>query len=498
MPNSRDFRRMVLEQPPPKSIKPPAPVPSLPEFCEGLPIGRKLNFTLNDREWLRPILADTSPYVVLMKGRQIGWSVLLSALMAYYVRKYPGCEIIYCTMAEKQFRYFNHGRLRPMLGAQNDIRPDRGENNITSLRLTNGSLIMLMSGSNGFSQSRGFSADILLLDEAEALPLHEKATILETLHASKIKRTYIGGTGPVEGSEWESEWLQSDGKEWDGHNWCPTNMQGVTSGYHIPQKLSPHWTQEEDDIKRRTYGQFRYETEVLGIPSRAAQIPITLAMVRACKSGEMWGAPAAGETYTAGIDLAAGGDSKTVVAIAKQTGDAAYAVCYAKMIDDDYTADIMPNITPVIDYWNPARIAIDMGGNKELRRAILNKYSQARPYQLTGSKDDIKYGDFSETINRTAFVQRVVERFKTRRIAIPLPPDEPWITEHLTAERMTTRNSADRGTYIAYEPLDGRPNDLLMALAFIEADLFAASDPNNPHNVSAYFRAQFDPRHRAI
>ena len=87
--------------------KPQEPPRDIISFCENLPIGQRDKFTFEGREWLREILTCTANTIVMTKGRQIGWSVLLSALMSFYALKYPGSEIIYCTMRQEQFRYFS-------------------------------------------------------------------------------------------------------------------------------------------------------------------------------------------------------------------------------------------------------------------------------------------------------------------------------------------------------------------------------------------------------
>ena len=442
------------------------------KFCENLPIGYKYKFSFKGREWLKQILTDEAKIIVMLKGRQIGWSVLLSALMAYNALRYPGCEILYCTASWEQFRYFSQGRLRPMLKGQ-QVQLAKDENRIKSLRLTNGSLITLISGSDEFAQSLGHSVDVLMLDEAEKLPIHAIGRIKETLHASKIKKMYVGGTGGLEGSDWEKFWLNTTQSDWYNGKWNKSN-ESNRSGYHLPQKLSPHWTQKEDDDNRHTYSKIEYDTEILGIFSHAAEIPLPESMVRECQNGSVWDSPP--DQCIAGIDLAAGGDADTVIVI---TNPECTKIHYAERIDKSYTTDIMPYLSRVIKQYNPYHIAIDAGGNKELRHALEQEYS-VMPYRMAAPNDPIKYGDTEHVINRTFFVQSVITKFHDKLITLPIP--EPWVVEQLSAERAVTRKSADRGSYLAYEKQDGRKDDLLMALVFAQASAYGNSDSNNPHN----------------
>ena len=449
---------------------------SAEEFCEGLPIGYRNKFTFEGREWIKDIVNDPSETVVIMKGRQIGWSVLLSALMSYHALATPGCEIIYCTMRHEQFRYFSQGRLRPMLKGQK-IALDKGEDRIKSVRLSNGSLITMISGSDEFAQSRGYTADILLIDEAEKLPIHAIANILETQHASANKKTYVGGTGGLEGSDWERYFQLSSMSEWLKGKWVPQNKEVEKSGYHIPQKLSPHWTQEEDDRKKREYSKIQYDQEVLGICSRAAEIPLPESLVKTCgEVGMPWHLPQPGHTYIAGIDLAAGGDADTVICIIEQMGDN-IIIREAARNHEGYTSEIYPHLERMINKWKPAKIAIDVGGNKELRRELIVKQG-AVPYRMGSTNEEIKYGENENVINRTYFVQKVINRFHDGTISLPIP--EPWVVEQLSAERAVTRKSVDRGSYLAYELQDGRRDDLLMALTFAEAAIFGGDKHQDP------------------
>ena len=323
-------------------------------------------------------------------------------------------------------------------------RLDRGEDRIKSMRLNNGSLITLISGADEFAQALGYTADIIMLDEAEKLPMHAVGKIQETLHASKIKRMYVGGTGGLEGSDWERYWLNSTCSEWDGKQWVATNPDSNKVGFHIPQKLSPHWNETYDNAKQREYSKMVYDTEVLGIFSREAEIPLPESLVRTRKQGEAWHYPNRGN-YTVGIDLAAGGMADTVMVAVEELNGHVY-LREAARTDLEYTSDIYPVIERFLHKWQPSAVGFDAGGNKELKRELELK-TNGRAMYMGSPNTEIKYGEEADTINRTFFIQRVIGRFHDNTITLPIP--EPWVVEQLSAEKAVTRKSIDRGTYLA-------------------------------------------------
>lgn len=483
-PTAEAIRLMQADIEDSRRLNPPTyKIPNnIADFVTLLNVTRRDKYSLEDRPWLLPILQDNSKEIIICKGRQVGYSVMLSAIMLWHAISNPGTHIIYCSMREAQFRFFSQERLRLMLNGLT-IKTEQGENRIKSMKLQNGSLISLMSGSNGFSQSRGYSADVVMLDECEALPMHEKDVIMECLHASPNPRLYAGGTGGIEGSDWESLWLQSDRCSWndDTQSWQPKNIDAKIRGYHIPQRLSPYWTQRDDDRKKATYDTLTYDTEVLGIHSRSAEIPITLEMIRKCQTSEIIRT----DKIYAGMDLAAGGQALSVaVAVCIDEKDVMH-VLDIRHSDAPYAADILPVMGGLVDHWQPISAAADAGGSsKELHRDLSALYPVIAKYRMGAPNDPIKYGSTKDDeimMNRTFFIQRIISRFRKRTITLP-DHLEPWQIEHLTAERAVARKSMDRGDYIAYEKQAGRQDDLLMALVFAEAASFTGSDEKNPAN----------------
>ena len=438
-------------------------------FCESLQLGLE-KFTFQEREFMREIMTDTTRMVTVLKSRQVGFTVAQAALMAYHALKTPGIGIMYCSYNLKHMRYISKSLLRRFLQSKVNMKKD--EESIESYFLPNGSIITLISGTNAFAQAKGYRVDLLCVDEAEALQLEEMPIIQESMAASAINRCIIGGTGTSMGTEWEKLWKKTTQSIWDGRQWIP---QGTgTHGYHLTQRMMPNWSQESEDQKRAQYSPLRFSTEVLGEFAAGTAEPLPLHVVRQCYQGVGWDSPQSGIDYIASIDLAAGGESDTVIAIS--SGDRLH---YARNITDMLTSDIYPKIDQVLREWKPNVIVSDAGGNIELLHRIRQDYD-VTAYRLGPQTEPIKYGGIDMPISKSFFVQKTIARFHNHTIT--LPDAEPWVVDHLTGDTAETIHKKEGGSYVRYSKMPNRQDDLLMALVFAEAASYSNIDDSNPHN----------------
>ena len=483
-----------------------AHVPDILEFAEGLVLGYNQEFSFEGREWLKQIMHDTSSTICMLKSRQVGWSVMLSIMMCWYALRYPGVQIMYCTMRVDQFRYFSRRRLRPILDAYG-VALSPAENRIKSMQLSNGSLITLVSGHDDFDQSRGYPIDILFLDEAERLPIHALVNIKETMAASKINRIYIGGTGGIEGHPWPEYWKKTTQQTWDKQTskWTARQPDADIVSYHVTQRMLPNWTQEREDAKRRDAESIaEFEMEVLGVHTNLLSVPLPETVVKECMLADTpWAVPSAATTHgrklCAAIDLAAGGEnSDTVVAIMDITDNDNIIMLEAVRSDSKLASDIMRDISPVLDRWSPDVVVSDAGGNDELLALLSNKYDNLRKYRLGPQHDPVMYPTKDKTrrirkypgtttdeipISKTFFVQRVITRFYSHRIVIP--EAENWLVDQITAITQESREQRTGGTSIVFDKIKGRKNDLLMCLTFAECMIYEGVDDTNPANRKA-------------
>lgn len=427
-------------------------------------------------------MTDPSKVITIIKGRQVGASVLAVGIILYHALKYPGIEIIYSSASVDKLRYFSLSRLRPIMEKSGvAFKTGQLENRIMEYTLYNGSKIFLYSDHNGWEGPRSVSSDLIFADEAQLADMSKVTNLREGMAHSKIGKLYFAGTGHHAGSSWESWYRKTKMYEYRGDAWKPDNPTAKHSGYHIPQSLLPTWTPEIEAEKRQLYNPAEYTMEVDGWFATGMAVPLPLHVVRECLIDSDWIEPKQSRHHLiAALDLAAGGDSYTVITITDYDPETDHAaVLYAARYDDMLTADLMPKIEDVVERYKPDTIVSDAGGNIELLAAISAKYD-VTAYRLGPSHDAIKYGDTEHSVSKSFFVQQVITRFNGKKITVPNP--EPWIADHLTAEQSETRDQPQGNSFLRFSKMPGRQDDMLMSLVFCECAIYQENDDNNPKN----------------
>ena len=446
-------------------------------FCESLNLGLD-GFTFESREFLKDILQDDSKSITILKSRQVGFSVLQAAIIAFYALSMPGIKIMYCSYGLKHMRYISKDLVRTFLKQHIDDMK-RNEESVDSYFLSNGSRITLISGSNAFSQAKGYPINLLCIDEVEDLELEELPVILETQTAStQFTKTILGGTGSPEGTEWERIWKETDQKEWQNNQWIKQNDSNK-SGYHITQKMMPFWSQEKEDEKRLQYNPLRFSTEVLGEFATGVSVPLDVSTVRKClyDSAE-WKIPNHEHTVIASIDLAQGGEADTVLTIS-EIQDKVH-VLKAITLQDRLAKDLYSKIKPVLQSYEPNYIISDALGNTDLLAHIQEDYTVTIANMVAGSIPvTYKKGSNQVSMNKSFFQQRLIQRFYDKQISIPNV--EPFIIDHLTADTSELIQKREGGSYIRYTKRPNRKDDFLMTLVFLECQLYMLDDQTNPN-----------------
>ena len=484
-----------------------APIDTVPtdpcEYAQDTPLRFSATpFTFTGREWLYDIMRDPADTVCIAKPRQCGWSVMLAFMVVWYARRYPGIHVMYCTMRQEQFRFFSRQRLRPLIRDMGATTKS-DENRIRSIELTNGSLITLVSGHDEFSQALGYPVDILMLDEAEKLPLDSLAVIRRTLAASKHGKMYIGGTGGLQGQPWPAYKKQAGlrtysipDKQWSD---TPPHAAVDISGYQITPQMVPGWTAEKQEAARTEPGMTpaRYETEVLGIDTTLEGTPLPEYAVRACMLPADWTAwqdpasytrPSANHIIITSVDLAQGGNASDTVCATYEYNISTriMRLLHAIRTNEMTEPAIYAAISPHIDQWRPDHIICDAGGNEPLRDHLMQSYN-CIPRYMAAPKDQViiykKEG--IDVISHSAFCAMHIARYREKRISLP-DTQEPWVIEQLTSITQAESTSRTGTSAINYQKISGKKNDLLMTGVLTEAHCYSLYDENNPRNVVFY------------
>ena len=503
MPSSRDFRRTVLAMP--QSNKPPGEIPNkLTDFCKKyIKTEKAETFDLTGkRRYLIDILSDMNNLIYVIKGRQVGASTFFAADIIHKALLYPRTTHIYMTDTHPHARYFSLMRFGPMLRstgiAQQAGKRNKRDELVFEYKLPNGSLVLMQSNYDAFTQARSISADFIWLDECQNAELEQIGNLHSAMSRSKHRRLVLAGTTNHQGSVWEEKWLSSSMSEWteDSEQWVKLNHNSKVSGYLISQTMMPDMTEERLAELRELYSPQQWDTEVVGRFTTGLAQPLTVSEARKCYYKSEMVLPTRinrnNGKVVAALDWAGGGKAFTVLTISQYNPDTMMlSVLCAHKYTDNRATPLANKIKTVITDYTPDAVVADAGGNIEALELTAESHHVQR-YKSQGTANDmaelITYNkDKSiplDTVSKHPMMARTIQRFLDDKIRIPECSDTaPWTIEHVTAEKSETITPKSGSTpYTRYEKMTNRQDDFLQTLMFTEAWIYAQTDPKNPHN----------------
>lgn len=271
------------------------------------------------------IYEDTSDWKMIVAGRQVFKSTYFCDALAHSATTNPGSTSAYVTFEDPSLATFAD-KLRkgtfsdnPRL-LQHVIGSTIGSANRIAFK--NRSLIYLQTGVGKFRHVEGKSPNLLILDEAQYLPLEHFAKLRESM-ATTQGRLMIGGVGGEQGSQYHMQWQTTDQRKWifkkedwrsglefgneglkvDEYlldqlagEWVPRMPENSRRGYWLPQTHFAHIPLTINDAKEKyrvnpeysiehklgNYARTDYMRDVMGQFYEGIKRPLTPAMVLAC------------------------------------------------------------------------------------------------------------------------------------------------------------------------------------------------------------------------
>ena len=458
-------------------------------------------YDFEGREYLHGIFADESRVIFEIKGRQVGSSTKLVGYIIYTACRHPQCQILFMSDTMDKAAYFSKHRFRPIL-RQTGLVPlmTIKQQQVGEYTFPNGSAVFFRSAYDEFNQSRSISADYLLVDEFQDTPVDALAVAEQTLFTSPHARIWLAGTGSYVDTPFDRYWKNTTQAEWTkGKGWVKQNPTATISGYHISQAMMPWVDDAYIEARRKDYDPDKFDTEVMGINTTGAALPLSPAIVRTCYiPGHMADSIKSDwrpHTYAA-LDLASGGPTaKTVLTIARhEPATGLMHVLFTEPYSDARGDDLFRKIHPRLEQFSPDTVGSDAGGNDRLVDLMSTEYDMDIHWFRFGDLKDevIKYpvpeytgapaGSASVVIKRTSFMQRVMSRFHEQQITVPDTDATQWCIEHLTAESLEYYKTPGGDRRPRYALMPGRADDFLMTLTYIEAMIHMNKDRANPRN----------------
>ena len=458
-------------------------------------------YDFEGRQYLHEIFADQSRVIFEIKGRQVGSSTKLVGYIIYLAARHPQCQILFMSDTMDKAAYFSKHRFRPILRQTKLVPPMTiKQQQVGEYTFPNGSSVFFRSAYDEFDQSRSISADYLLIDEFQDTPVDSLAVAEQTMFTAPHARIWLAGTGSYVDTPFDRFWKNTTMAEWvEGKGWVKQNTTAEVSGYHISQAMMPWVDDAYIEQKRKDYPPDKFDTEVMGVNTTGAALPLSPAVVRTCYvPGPMQDRIASDwrpHTYAA-LDLASGGPTaRTVLTISRYDPNTGHKhVLFTEKYDDARGDDLFRKIHPRLEQFRPDHVGSDAGGNDRLVDLMSTEYDMdVHWFRFGDLKDEvIKYpapeysgreaNSNSIVIKRTAFMQRVMSRFHEAQITIPDTDATQWCVEHLTAESLEYYKTPGGDRRPRYALMPGRADDFLMTLVYTEAMIHMYKDENNPRN----------------
>jgi len=173
----REFRRLEREI---ASPRPPTSVPALP-------VAFAVSVGIIPDEWQVEVLASGHPRKILCCGRQTGKSTVGAVLAVHKALTQPGSTVLVVAPGERQAKllFSKARRLYEMAGHPLPAHSERR----TGLELSNGSIIEALPAVE--RTTRGYSVDLLVVDEAAAVADMDYHGILPALIATQGEQVLL-------------------------------------------------------------------------------------------------------------------------------------------------------------------------------------------------------------------------------------------------------------------------------------------------------------------
>lgn len=359
-------------------------------------------FDFSERKHLVRVYDTDVQSIVLKCARQVEKSTTASIQSATFLATHPYASVLYAAPTLQQARFFSRQRYQPIVA--DFQRPlagllikERDQYSVDYRTYAKGRYIVFVHGQDNGSAARGYSSDLLLVDEIQDHETDALPVIEETQAHSAYKKRLYTGTPKSNQNAIEAYWRRSNQCEWlvkcqhcntyqvmceqsvtpndiiclsckrplDRSNgaWVATSQSSDIAGFRVSQLMVPWVTPKELWTKLTTYSRANFYNEVLGLSFDSAMVPFPAESFVPPRvdyerefmetlDGTEW---ANGETY-AGVDWGTGDPSKTVITIGGITQDGAACLLYQKYFLTPHEMEVDTQVGMIADLLRKYRV----------------------------------------------------------------------------------------------------------------------------------------------
>lgn len=244
----------------------------------------------------RRFLRDTSKRILFVGGRQIGKSTIV-ALKALWKAWCFSSQVILIVAPTLRQSKITFNKIRQMILGSKILRNDAVKITLNEIEFENGSKIHCLPSGRAGETIRGFTADMVIVDEGALVPDEVFVAIMPSLAVRNGDMIVLGSPMGKDGFFW---------KAWNSSGW---------SKHHVPATESPLVDEEFIEEYRRTHTEVEFRREILAEFTEQSDIFFPMDTVRQVATGKRWSGRKEGYIYFAGLDVARFGSDETVLVI---------------------------------------------------------------------------------------------------------------------------------------------------------------------------------------
>src|SRR5215207_9603753 len=163
------------------------------------PVELARSVDLDPDPWQQEVITSTHPRKILCCGRQTGKSTVGAVLAVYKALTVPGSTVLVVAPGERQAKLL-FSKARRLYEQAGHPLPAHSERR-TGLELSNGSIIEALPAVE--RTTRGYSVDLLIVDEAAGVPDMDYHGLLPTLIATRGEQVLLSTPRGKRGFFWE-------------------------------------------------------------------------------------------------------------------------------------------------------------------------------------------------------------------------------------------------------------------------------------------------------
>ena len=218
----------------------------------------------NPFNYQEKFLADKSKRIVICAGRQIGKSLISAAKALWFALTKPNTVtlIVSATMRQSMLMF---DKILTYVESVEEVTSSVKRKTRTQVKFTNKSYIAALPCGRSGASLRGYTADLVILDEAAFIPEQVISEVVFPMLAT------TGGTVIMLSTPYDKSHIFY--RAFNIETW---------SRYHFPTSVNPLVTKEFLDEQRKLYGELRYAQEYLAefVDDQKSYFP--MALLRPC------------------------------------------------------------------------------------------------------------------------------------------------------------------------------------------------------------------------